>query len=377
MRKMLILSFSNISADARVLKQITEFTEDFHITTCGYGPKPPGSDAHVRVPDDRIFWAYSRIDLILKLYKRAYWTNSAITYAHSQLGAAAFDVILANEIDAVPLALSLRPNYGVHADVHEYSPKEKEDVLRWRLFVGPFRKWLCKHYLSRCESVTTVSDGVAAEYKRVFGLTPTVSRNATPFHELKPRPISPPIKLVHSGACLRDRDPIGMIEGVLASNTPLTFDLYLTPNDPGLLDEIKALAEKHEHITVHDPVPYANLVETLNGYDLGVFMLRPVTYNYMWALPNKLFDNVQARLGQIISPNPEMKQVVEEYGLGAVTSGYSPQNLKEVLDSLTPEDVWLWKKNADEAATPLSAAGQTQIWRMAIENLISEETTWQ
>ena len=43
--KLLILSFSPIASDARVLKQVDLFAEDYEVTTCGYGPAPAGATA--------------------------------------------------------------------------------------------------------------------------------------------------------------------------------------------------------------------------------------------------------------------------------------------------------------------------------------------
>ena len=42
-----------------------------------------------------------------------------------------FDAILADDIDTVPLALSLRPRLGVHADIHEYFPRLQEEQAPW------------------------------------------------------------------------------------------------------------------------------------------------------------------------------------------------------------------------------------------------------
>lgn len=369
MPRLLILSFSNISADARVLKQVAKFSEGFRVTTCGYGPKPRGAREHIQIPDEEAIWAYSRLDLILRQYRRAYWSNKAIISARKHLAHRKFDIVFANEIDAVPLALSLRPTNGVHADLHEYSPREKEDVLRWRLFVGPFRKWLSKTYLPKCASVTTVSQGLADAYEKNFGLNVQVALNATPYHDLSPRPVSQPIRLVHSGACLRDRDPMGMMEGVIAATKDVTFDLYLTPNDPGLLEEMKKRAMDAQNVTIHDPVPYEQLVETLNKYDVGISILPPVNFNHVWALPNKLFDYVQARLGLIIGPSPEKRRIVEGENIGAVMGGFKPEDLTAVIDSLTPQQVEEWKANSNRAAQRLSAGPQVAVWKDAIDRL--------
>ena len=54
-RSLLILSISDISQDARVLKQIALFADDWEVTTCGYGPRPPGVAHHLEIPPDEIY----------------------------------------------------------------------------------------------------------------------------------------------------------------------------------------------------------------------------------------------------------------------------------------------------------------------------------
>lgn len=364
--RLLIISFSDISNDARVLKQVTEFSRDFEVTTCGYGLAPPGSAHHIQVPDSCVHWKFDRADVILHRYRHAYWSNSAVDFAAGALGGKSFDIILANDLEPVPLAVSLNPRLGVHADLHEYAPREKEHLLRWRLFVAPFRRWLCRTYLPQCASVTTVAEGIAKEYEREFGVQVGVVMNATPPQDLKPGPVSDPIRLVHSGACLRGRDLGLMAEAVVQARMPLTLDMYLTPNDPNYLAELREQFAGEPRIHINDPVPYEELVATLNKYDVGVFVLPPTTFSYRWALPNKLFDFVQARLGVIVSPSPEMARIVREFQLGAVTGGFDVYSLVRTLDRLTPAHVRLWKQNSDAAAKELSSTEQVAVWRRYI-----------
>jgi hypothetical protein len=160
-----------------------------------------------------------------------------------------------------------------------------------------------------------------------------------------------------------------MIEAVQRAATDATLDMYLTPNDQDYLAEIRALAAKSERTRVLDPVPYSRLVETLNAYDIGVFLLPPSTFNHRWALPNKLFDYVQARLAIIVGPSPEMADFVDSHSLGVVTEDFSSQGLARVIESLTIEAVGGWKANADASALELSASNQTQAWRRAMGTL--------
>jgi hypothetical protein len=366
--KLLILSFSPIASDARVLKQIDLFARDYDVTTCGYGPAPAGVSEHVPVPDEFAIWRYSRRDVVLRRWQRAYWGNAAIASARRDLAGRRFDVVLADDVDAVGLALALEPARGVHADLHEYSPRQHEEMLRFRLFVRPFIEWMCRRFVARAASWTTVSGGLAREYERVFGFRPEVVTNAAPYRELEPSEVHEPRRLVHSGAALRNRHLGTLIDGVLASRSGATLDLYLTPNDVAYLEELRAAAAASGgRVILHDPVPYAELAGTLARYDVGVHILPPVNFNNRWALPNKIFDYVQARLGVVVGPSPEMADYVTRYGVGTVTDDFTAGSLTRLVDGLDETSVAAYKRASQQHARELSSEAQVQIWKRAVD----------
>lgn len=367
---LLILSFSPISNDARVLKQVKLFAEEYEVTTCGYGEAPAGVSRHIQIPDDQVIWnLYGRF-ITLKQYRAVYGRLGAVRWCRENLPKGEWDVVLANDVESVPLALELRARTGVHADLHEYTPRMKEHNPAWKKKISPYYTWLCRKYVARANSWTTVSGGLAREYERVFGFAPELVTNAAPYQDRIPLPVAEPIRLVHSGACLRDRNLLDMINAVALAQRPVTLDLYLTKNDPAYHAELVARASEVPGVTVNEPVPYADLADALAGFDVGVFVLRPINFNYEWALPNKLFDFVQARLGIIVGPSAEMAQIVREKGLGTVTQDFSAQSLAAAIDDLTPEQVSEWKQASHDAALELSAEQQVLGWKRAIDRLV-------
>lgn len=367
--RLLIISFSTIEADARVLKQVRRLSEEFEVHTVGYGAAPAGAVSHVRIPDDFPIWRYARAKVLLRRYRSAYWSNPAVAHAAKALNGTSWDAVLANDVDAVGLALAQDSAHGVHADLHEYAPRQKEDVTRWRLFVAPFLRWMCRRFVAKADSVTTVGQGIADEYLREYGIRAGVVTNAAPYAELEAAPVGAPLRLVHSGAALRDRNIMAILDAVDSSIADVRLDLYLTPNDPAFLDEVRARAAGSPNIELHDPVPYAALSSVLNAHDVGIHLLPPVNFNNTWALPNKFFDYVQARLGVIIGPSPEMARVLRDHGFGAVADGFGADDLTRVLDGLSAERVAEWKRAAAAAAPELSGEQQTELWVRAIQNL--------
>ena len=372
--RLLVLSFSPIASDARVLKQVRLFADRYDVTTCGYGPAPEGVVRHLRVPDDAVHWHKDPVALLTRRYRAVYARNAAFAAARAMLADHEFDAVLADDVDAVPLAVEIAPRLAsgraaVHADLHEYAPAQNEELLRWRLFVAPYVRWLLRRHVTQAASVTTVAPGIAAAYRARYGLDAGVVVNAAPYAEREPGPVGDPLRLVHTGAGLRGRRLELMIDAVALTSADVTLDLFLTPNDPGYVGELRTRAAAVPGVTVHDPVPYAELDGVLAGFDVGVFVLPPVNRNYANALPNKLFDFVQARLGVVVGPGPEMARLVREHGLGAVASANTAEALAEVLDTVTPADVARWKAASHAAARALSAEEQSTAWSRAIATI--------
>lgn len=367
--RLLVLSFSRIDGDARVLKQVRRLKEHFELVTCGYGAAPDPDVPHVQVPDD----AVNRLDgrlITLRAYRAAYAAQAAVRWVLAHLPRGSADLVLANDLDAVPVALWLRPRLGVHADLHEFFPLLHEHDEAWMRRIAPYQDWLCRTYLPRAGAVTTVGRGLAREYSARYGVEVGVVRNATPYADLAPSPAGPDgPRLVHSGACLRHRRLHLMIEAVAQLGTGVTFDLYLTPNDPRYLAELRDLAAGVPGVTVRDPVPYAELVPTLNRYQVGVFLLPPTTFSYTWALPNKVFDFVQARLATVVGPSPEMAELVREQRLGVVADDFTPQALADALAGLDPAAVAEYQASAHAQAAELSDAAESSKWLASLRGI--------
>lgn len=367
--RLLIIALSPLTADARVLRQIGLFADRYAVTTVGYGPAPEGVVEHLSVPDEIISWHLDRRWVLLRRYQAAYDTAPVISHLTDRLEPGRWDVVLANDVETVPLAVRLRPAGGVHADLHEYASRQNEESRRWRWFVAPYRRWLVRTWVTRADSVTTVGAILAREYRREFGIEAGVVPNAAPYAERSPRPVGDPLRLVHSGAARRNRSLGVMLDAVRLTQRPVTLDLYLVPNDPAYLDELRAAAVDLPQVRLHEPVSPDELVQRLGECDVGVFVLPPLTFNYLNTLPNKFFDFIQARLAIVVGPSPEMAELVHEHGLGVVTPDFTAQALAQAIDDLTPAAVAEFKAASHAVAHRLSAQEQVRGWAEAVAAL--------
>ncbi len=367
-RSVMIVSYSPIERDARVLRQVRLLAPRYDVTTVGYGRAPDGVAAHVRIPDEIVYWHKDRRLLLARAYQRTYDTMPVQRWLRERLPVGEHDVVLADDADTVPLAVRLEPRCGVHADLHEYAPRQNEESLAWRLVVAPYYRWVVRTWVTRAASVTTVSPGLVDQYRHEFGIEAGLVMNAPPLADLAPTAVDRPIRLVHAGNAVPER-----LETMLAAMdlvTGATLDLYLIDQGNGYVPSLRQRYAGSDRVTIHDPVPTDDVVRTLNAYDVGVYVLPPISFNFRHALPNKFFDFVQARLGLVIGPSPDMAELVRAHDLGVVAPDFTPASFAAAVDALTPERVTAMKAASDAAAPVLCAERQVGGWAEAVEALL-------
>ncbi|MCB2413616.1 hypothetical protein LGT39_12255 [Demequina sp. TTPB684] len=374
--RILCVSFSPIHADSRVLRQVEVLREHGDVTTVGYGPAPEGVARHIEIPEG----ASSLPETPLGVAKLALHLHNSVELTapgekavrRETVASGPYDLVVANDARALPLAFAAAGDAPVFADMHEWSPEERATVLVWRVLVGPYMLHLCKKYLPRAAAVTSVSAGLAALYTERFGIETEVVRNAADLRDLKPTPIDPDvIRLVHSGTADAERNIVELIEAVGRLGERFSLDLYLLEVPGGHLGQIKKMAASAPRVTVHDPVPPETLPTVLNQYDLGVFLYPLKTLSHLYHLPNKFFDFVQARLGLVFSPAPEIDAHIGKYELGIITADTTADALVEALKDLTADDVAGFKAASDRSAAALSSEPDRTTQRAIVSRLLN------
>ncbi len=359
-KKILCVSFSPIHADSRVLRQVEVLQQHGDVTTVGYGPAPEGVARHIEIPKGASSLPETPLGVLklaLRLHRAVELTTPGEKAVRREVvESGPYDLVVANDARALPLAFAAKGDAPLLADMHEWAPEERATVFVWRVLVGPYMEYLCRTYLPRTTAVTSVSAGLANLYSERYGVTTEVVRNSASYRTLKPTPVDPAvIKLVHSGTADAERNIMELIDAVDRLGDRFSLDLYLLRVPGGHLDEITKRATSSPRTTVHDPVPPETLPDVLNQYDLGVFLYPLKTLSHLYHLPNKFFDFVQARLGLVFSPAPEINTHIGEYELGIITADTSSDALVAALEILTADEVAGFKRASDKAAKALSS----------------------
>lgn len=308
------------------------------------------------------------LTLLAGQHERKYWSHPDIVGAAEALRNVAADVVIANDLETLPLALSLRGSPKVIFDAHEYKPREFEDRAVFRLWQR-YHWFLWRTYVPRADAVTTVSPGLVEAFRSDLGVAPTLITNATAFHDLEPTPLHTPIRLVHHGYAIVSRNLELTLEMAALLGDRFSLDLLLLPSSQGYLEKLAAQAEGIPNVRMRAPVSPRDLASETNDNDMGVFLLPPVNYNYRHALPNKLFEFVQARLGVAIGPSPDMAAIVTEHELGIVADDFTPHAMARAISGLSAEDITRMKRHSHAAARTLSAEQNDERLRALVSRL--------
>ena len=211
MKKALVIVFSNLKHDARVRRQIQFLSRRFELTICCYDVEANSNYNIIKLTGGKLTFYTRALSAVLLLLKRFTWAHHVLypfkSFLKSQLANKEFDLIVANDIETLPLAFDLKKtNTKIIFDAHEYAPLHFEDKLWWRIFFKDFNTFLCRKYIPKVDGMITIGKLLADEYEKNFGVKPAVMTNACGFHDLKPLPSeSEVIRLVHIGIVNRSR----------------------------------------------------------------------------------------------------------------------------------------------------------------------------
>jgi hypothetical protein len=355
------------------MRQVRLLEASYDLTVAGFGTKPEANIRFIEVIKPRtsvarkMWWA---LKLLVGAFANYYWNQHHIAAAAQLLRDAAPDVIIANDLPSLPLALKLSNGAPVIYDAHEYTPGEYEDRFLWRLLFKRYTDRFCREHLPQVASMLTVCQGIADKYALHYRVKPLVVHNAPLNQRLSPSPVqSDAIRIIHHGVASQARHLEGMIEMMTYLDHRFSLDLMLIEVEPGYMTYLRRKAMHDTRIRFIEPVPMPQICQRINEYDVGVFLLPPNNFNYRYALPNKLFEFIQACLTVAIGPSPEMAALVRKYECGVVADSFEPQALALALSELDARGVTAFKEASHRAAQSLCFEQNGQIIEAEVRRL--------
>lgn len=244
------------------------------------------------------------------------------------------DILLANDLD------TLLPNFLVSKifntklvyDSHELFTEMPE--LKQRPFVRKIWQTIEENIVPKVNNCYTVSNSIANYYNYKYNTNFLVIRNFPVNYSVNKNESPKNINtIIYQGSLNIGRGLELMFETIpLIKNTK-----FLIIGSGEIENELK---NKVKYLNLSSSVKFIprtspnELKKITPTADLGISIEEDLGLSYRYALPNKLFDYIQAEIPVLVSNLPEMSAIVKKYNIGEVAESRNPQNLATKIEKI-------------------------------------------
>jgi glycosyltransferase involved in cell wall biosynthesis len=260
---------------------------------------------------------------------------------------AKYDLLIANDLDTLPanyLAAKLR-NKSLVYDSHEYFTEVPELIGR------PRKKaiWerIEKSILPKLKYAYTVSPSIALAYRNKYGLEMGLVRNF-PLKQEHPSSVKKQKVVIYQGALNVGRGLEELIRAFSSSSLE-GVELWIF----GVGDIEKDLMKLAKSLHLNEQITFFGRkeAEELRRYTeraaLGVSLEHAMGLSYQYAIPNKLFDYLQAGAAVLYAPLKEVEYLLDDKEVGEKLRSHEPEKIAEqIREMLDSDQLQQWQDNA-------------------------------
>jgi glycosyltransferase involved in cell wall biosynthesis len=322
-KKIIVSAFSNLSTDQRIEKICQTLYDN------GYRIELIGNDWN-GAEDMARPYLFSRIHLVSKSLKTAYFEFNWKLYHQLKKRADQNTVLYANDLDA------LLPNYFIANklnlplifDSHEIfsempAVQGKMSQKLWRL--------LEKSVIPNLKFMITASESYAEWFKNKYKIEAAVVQNAP--RRIKNLPYIPanqPKILLYQGMI----NPFRGIDKAILAMRYINGVIFKIAGDGPKKKEYEALVayeNLQDKVQFLGKLPPQDLRKITLTADCGMSIEENGGESYYSSLPNKVLDCIQARVPLILSPLPELNKIRRQFDIGEIIQDHQPENIAEAI----------------------------------------------
>jgi glycosyltransferase involved in cell wall biosynthesis len=270
------------------------------------------------------------------------------------------DVLYSNDLDTLSanfFATWFKPKSRLIYDTHELFTEVPE--LENRRFAK--NAWLNieKFIFPKLNNVITVNESIAKIYEAKYAKSILVVRNVPEKYEnqisFSKSKIGLPedkfILIIQGSGLNVDR---GVEEAVLSMQFIDNALLVIVGSGDviPIAKEIVSQKRLDDKVKFFDKRPYLEMMQLTSNANIGLSLDKPLSDNYKFSLPNKLFDYIQAGIPILSSELIELKKIITKYEIGCFVKTVSPEEIAKNINFLiaNPEILDVYKTNCIRAA---------------------------
>lgn len=246
--------------------------------------------------------------------------------------------------------------------------------------------------MRQCDFSMMVNDSIADEVQRIHHLTqrPVVVRNVPPYWILDEKKT----KLIRTKLCgelnVSEDMFLAMYHGGIlhyrgieqflqaVAKTKNTAAVILGNGEESYVQSLQQLANGlniAHRVLFHSAVSFSELPSFVAAVDVGVGFINPTCRSYYFALPNKLFENIQGLTPLIVSNLPEMASVINHYQIGLAVDFGSVDALACAIERMKSDTIFYrtCKENLIQAKRELCWENELKVLEAAYRPLLVSE----
>lgn len=181
---------------------------------------------------------------------------------------------------------------------------------------------------SRVDALISVSPSILRWYNEKLGAKPNALILNTPRFDVKLQSFKEKKRYFHREFSIPENELVFLYLGMLGSGRGIEnlLDVFSSNETHShivfmgygpLKDLILKAGLNSSLIHLHAPVKHDEVVSLTQSADVGLCFIENVSLSDFFCLPNKLFEYAFSGLPILASDFPDMKQVIEEFGLGS------------------------------------------------------------
>lgn len=385
MRRLLILTPRELTGDVRARREALAAkaagldVTGLCVALAGEADAPLDDVKVVRIPGGRVSTTLRRAGLgglkpsrpvmreLRGLYRLARLARTTIRLARAGFRLGRFDVVHANDLDALPAAwlIARRSRARLVYDAHELYPLMEPS--------GPRLYWSVASRLEavlarRADDVVTNCDPFAEELRERLRLarTPIVVLNCPDFREapLPDRVAGGPLRAIYQAAGDHPGRPVDDLLEAAEHAAQVEITIRVVDMDRDRVGRTISDRCLEERVRLVPSVPVTELVDALVGFDVGIVLNRPLTPNTELAVPGKVFEYMMAGLAVVAPRLPGLVPIVEGQKIGLTFDPGRPAELGEALARLAgdPDALAAMRRRSLELArTRYNSATQAEM----------------
>ena len=283
------------------------------------------------------------------------------------------DLFYANDLDTLApmFLLSKLKKKPLIYDSHELFcevPELKASRIKkaiWQKLEG--------YIIPKLKTCITVNDSIAKIYEAKYNVPFYIIRNISDFDQTfipKSRvqlslPEDKKIILLQGAGINVDRGAEELIDAMEFVQNAVLYIIGSGDVWENLKQKVSFNKSIQNKVVLINKLPKSELINYTFNADIGLSIDKNTNLNYLYSLPNKIFDYIQAEIPILASRLPEIENIILQYKIGDFIDDHNPKTIANKLNEM------LYSQQLSSYKKYLAIAKKEITWKSEKEKLLT------